>query len=141
MVLHGILLNLCCYTSVCCLHVMSVHQAISQSCFAVSAMAYCPFLLAGGTLVIACWCQREETPSTPLSKDEKDRLQFLYDEWAHPYFISNLHFGRLMEVCSVVMCYQMPQSAVVHINTVLYRPACITSPHHQGSLWGHIMLV
>lgn len=55
---------------------------------------------AGGTLVIACWCQREETPETPLSKDEKDRLQFLYDEWAHPYFISNLHFGRLMEVGS-----------------------------------------
>ncbi len=53
---------------------------------------------AGGTIVIACWCQREETADTPLSKDEKDKLQFLYDEWVHPYFISNLEFGRLMEV-------------------------------------------
>ena len=48
--------------------------------------------------MIACWCQREETPETPLSPVEKDQLQFLYDEWAHPYFISNLEFGRLMEV-------------------------------------------
>lgn len=50
--------------------------------------------------MIACWCQREETPETPLSHVEKDQLQFLYDEWAHPYFISNLEFGRLMEVTS-----------------------------------------
>lgn len=50
--------------------------------------------------MIACWCQREETPETPLSSVEKDQLQFLYDEWAHPYFISNLEFGRLMEVTS-----------------------------------------
>ena len=48
--------------------------------------------------MIACWCQREETPETPLSPTEKEQLQFLYDEWAHPYFISNLEFGRLMEV-------------------------------------------
>lgn len=54
-------------------------------------------LKPGGTLVIACWCQREETPKTPFSQEEKDQLQFLYDEWAHPYFISNLEFGRLME--------------------------------------------
>ena len=53
---------------------------------------------AGGTIVIACWCQREETPQTAFSQEEKDQLQFLYDEWAHPYFISNLEFGRLMEV-------------------------------------------
>lgn len=54
-------------------------------------------LKPGGTLVIACWCQREETPQTPLTQVEKDKLQFLYDEWAHPYFISNLEFGRLMK--------------------------------------------
>ena len=48
--------------------------------------------------MIACWCQREETSATPFSQQEKDQLQFLYDEWAHPYFISNLEFGRLMEV-------------------------------------------
>lgn len=50
--------------------------------------------------MIACWCQREETPESPLSPTEKEQLQFLYDEWAHPYFISNLEFGRLMEVTS-----------------------------------------
>ncbi|DBA96041.1 TPA: hypothetical protein ACH3X1_001542 [Trebouxia sp. C0004] len=54
-------------------------------------------LKPGGTLVIACWCQREESPQTPFTGEEKDQLQFLYDEWAHPYFISNLEFGRLME--------------------------------------------
>lgn len=54
-------------------------------------------LKPGGTIVIACWCQREETAETPLTHEEKDKLQFLYDEWAHPYFISNLEFGRLME--------------------------------------------
>ena len=52
--------------------------------------------------MIACWCQREETAETPLTPTEKDQLQFLYDEWAHPYFISNLGFGRLMEVTSLV---------------------------------------
>jgi len=53
-------------------------------------------LKPGGTLVIACWCQREETPSRPFSADEKKELQFLYDEWAHPYFISIEEFVRLM---------------------------------------------
>ena len=55
-------------------------------------------LKPGGTLVIACWCQREETPSTPFSDKEKKDLQFLYDEWAHPYFISIQEFERLMKV-------------------------------------------
>ena len=65
-------------------------------CFEAQCTQY--DVVAGGTLVIACWCQREETPATPFSNEEKDQLQFLYDEWAHPFFISNLHFGRLMEV-------------------------------------------
>ena len=55
-------------------------------------------LKPGGTLVIACWCQREETPSTPFSSQEKKDLQLLYDEWAHPYFISIQEFERLMNV-------------------------------------------
>ncbi|GFR44410.1 hypothetical protein Agub_g5643 [Astrephomene gubernaculifera] len=56
-------------------------------------------LKPGGTLVIACWCQREaETHgSAPLSEQEKRELQFLYDEWAHPYFISIQEFERLMK--------------------------------------------
>ncbi|PNH02628.1 putative tocopherol O-methyltransferase, chloroplastic [Tetrabaena socialis] len=53
-------------------------------------------LKPGGTLVIACWCQREETPAAPFSPADKADLQFLYDEWAHPYFISIEEFGRLM---------------------------------------------
>lgn len=49
-------------------------------------------------MVIACWCQQEETPEKPLTEDDKARLQFLYDEWAHPYFISIQEFCRIMEV-------------------------------------------
>lgn len=54
-------------------------------------------LKPGGTLVIACWCQREETPTNPFTPKDRKDLQFLYDEWAHPYFISVQEFGRLME--------------------------------------------
>lgn len=71
--------------------------------------------------MIACWCQREETPETPLSSVEKDQLQFLYDEWAHPYFISNLEFGRLMEVT--------PQSS--QSGTVSFTSGC------EGSTKAH----
>lgn len=76
----------------------------------------CVCVPVGGTIVIACWCQRKETPQTPLSAQEKDQLQFLYDEWAHPYFISNLEFGRLMEVSNE--CYlqqrQRPFLIILH---------------------------
>ncbi len=66
----------------------------SQQPSAEQGTLYC----TGGTLVIACWCQREETPERPLTKEDKERLQFLYDEWAHPFFISIEEFGSLMEV-------------------------------------------
>lgn len=56
-------------------------------------------LKPGGTLVIACWCQREETPATPFTAQDKDDLKFLYEEWAHPYFISYQEFERLAQVC------------------------------------------
>ena len=49
-------------------------------------------------MVIATWCQREETPQAPLTPKEKADLQFLYDEWAHPYFISVQEYGRLLQV-------------------------------------------
>ncbi len=48
--------------------------------------------------MIATWCQREETPERPLSGADKAALQFLYDEWAHPFFVSVQHYGRLLEV-------------------------------------------
>ena len=44
------------------------------------------------------WCQREETPSTPISRSEQKDLNFLYEEWAHPYFVSIEEYARLMEV-------------------------------------------
>ena len=48
--------------------------------------------------MIATWCQREETPERPFSEADRAALQFLYDEWAHPYFVSVQHYGRLLEV-------------------------------------------
>lgn len=54
--------------------------------------------LAGGRIVIATWCQREETPDRPFTPKDKSALQFLYDEWAHPYFVSVQEYGRLLEV-------------------------------------------
>jgi len=54
-------------------------------------------LKPGGTLVIATWCQREETPETPFSDDEKEQLKFLYEEWAHPYFVSVEEYERLLQ--------------------------------------------
>lgn len=55
-------------------------------------------LKPGGTLVIACWCQRDETPERPFSEQDKKDLKFLYEEWAHPYFISIEEFERIMKV-------------------------------------------
>ena len=57
-----------------------------------------PSAPAGGHIVIATWCQREETPGRPLTAKDKAALQFLYDEWAHPYFVSVQEYGRLLEV-------------------------------------------
>jgi len=52
-------------------------------------------LKPGGTLVIACWCQREPTPERPITAEEQAELDFLYKEWAHPFFISIQEFERL----------------------------------------------
>lgn len=52
-------------------------------------------LKPGGTLVIATWCQRHAPPE--LTAEEKSKLQFLYDEWAHPYFISIKDYCALAE--------------------------------------------
>eukprot|EP00887_Chlorella_sp_A99_P003319 scaffold26.g3319.t1 len=59
-------------------------------------------LKPGGTLVIATWCQREETPDKPFSDQDRARLQFLYDEWAHPYFVSKEEYGRIMQATGVL---------------------------------------
>jgi MPBQ/MSBQ methyltransferase len=52
-------------------------------------------LKPGGKIVIATWCQRETPPE--FTQKEKDNLQFLYDEWAHPYFISYEEYERLLQ--------------------------------------------
>lgn len=57
-------------------------------------------LKPGGTLVIATWCQRDESVNNPLTETDKNRLQFLYDEWAHPYFISKEDYGRICQSTS-----------------------------------------
>lgn len=54
--------------------------------------------MAGGTLVIATWCQREVTLDTPFTKTETKELDFLYTEWAHPFFVSIQEYARLMQV-------------------------------------------
>ena len=43
--------------------------------------------------VVATWCQKD---SETFSEEEKKTLQFLYDEWAHPYFISKEEYARIM---------------------------------------------
>jgi MPBQ/MSBQ methyltransferase len=57
-------------------------------------------LKPGGTLVLACWCQRDanaERGAPPLTPQDKENLRFLCEEWAHPYFISIEDFGALAE--------------------------------------------
>lgn len=51
-------------------------------------------LAPGGQMVIACWCQKEATEFTP---QERKDLDFLYEEWAHPYFISIEEFVRNLD--------------------------------------------
>jgi len=52
-------------------------------------------LKPGGKIVIATWCQRETPPE--FTEKEKSNLQFLYEEWAHPYFISYEEYERLLQ--------------------------------------------
>eukprot|EP00923_Selenidium_pygospionis_P010121 GHVN01017588.1.p1 GENE.GHVN01017588.1~~GHVN01017588.1.p1 ORF type:complete len:358 (+),score=50.24 GHVN01017588.1:40-1113(+) len=51
-------------------------------------------LKPGGRLILAAWCQRDETH--PFSQDENNRLSFLYDQWCHPPFISIERFTDLL---------------------------------------------
>jgi MPBQ/MSBQ methyltransferase len=36
------------------------------------------------------------TSCRPFTQKDRDDLQFLYDEWAHPFFISKEEFARLV---------------------------------------------
>ena len=59
-------------------------------------------LKPGGSLVVATWCQRDLAEGETFTDKEKTQLQFLYDEWAHPYFISYEEYGRIMERTGVL---------------------------------------
>lgn len=54
-------------------------------------------LKPGGTFVMACWSQRDETPDNPFSKRDSRDLKYLYEEWTHPYFISINDYKKLID--------------------------------------------
>jgi MPBQ/MSBQ methyltransferase len=57
-------------------------------------------LKPGGTLVLACWCQRDADAARgaePLGPEDLDNLRFLCEEWAHPFFVSIEDFGAMAE--------------------------------------------
>ena len=74
-------------------------------CAASTVVKAGAWLRAGGSLVIATWCQREETPEASFSEADRAALQFLYDEWAHPYFVSVQEYGRLLQACAQSRCW------------------------------------
>lgn len=53
-------------------------------------------LKPGGKIVIATWCQRDDT-NKAFSSKERRMLNFLYSEWTHPYFISIKEYARIMD--------------------------------------------
>eukprot|EP00308_Calcidiscus_leptoporus_P016960 CAMPEP_0119397860 /NCGR_PEP_ID=MMETSP1334-20130426/140551_1 /TAXON_ID=127549 /ORGANISM="Calcidiscus leptoporus, Strain RCC1130" /LENGTH=380 /DNA_ID=CAMNT_0007421711 /DNA_START=1 /DNA_END=1143 /DNA_ORIENTATION=+ len=57
-------------------------------------------LKPGGRVVIATWCQREETPE--FTPSERKTLDYLYGEWTHPYFISIDEYARIMQRTGVL---------------------------------------
>jgi len=52
-------------------------------------------LKPGGKFVMATWCQRDDT-NAPFDKRDKRDLQYLYEEWTHPYFISKEAYTELI---------------------------------------------
>jgi len=57
-------------------------------------------LAPGGNMVIATWCQRD--PDPPFTPEEKEQLQYVYDEWSHPYFISIADYANFMKGTGVL---------------------------------------
>ena len=53
-------------------------------------------LKPGGKFVMACWSQRSNA-TEPFTKRDLRDLQYLYEEWTHPYFISVEEWAKLME--------------------------------------------
>jgi len=53
-------------------------------------------LKPGGKFVMAVWCQRDDR-EVPFDKRDKRDLQYLYEEWTHPYFISKEAYAELID--------------------------------------------
>jgi MPBQ/MSBQ methyltransferase len=67
-------------------------------------------LKPGGTLVLACWCQRDANAARgapPLTEDDRANLTFLAEEWAHPYFVSIEDFGALAQDTQVLQSVEL----------------------------------
>mmetsp|Transcript_7462 Transcript_7462/g.15461 ORF Transcript_7462/g.15461 Transcript_7462/m.15461 type:complete len:390 (+) Transcript_7462:62-1231(+) len=53
-------------------------------------------LKPGGKFVMAVWCQRDDREVSFDKRDKRD-LQYLYEEWTHPYFISKEAYAGLID--------------------------------------------
>lgn len=53
-------------------------------------------LKPGGKFVMACWSQRDDSV-VPFDKRDLRDLNYLYEEWTHPFFISVPAWAKLME--------------------------------------------
>jgi MPBQ/MSBQ methyltransferase len=58
-------------------------------------------LKPGGKFVMACWSQRDDS-KVPFDRRDKRDLQYLYEEWTHPYFISVKDWAQLMKDTGVM---------------------------------------
>mmetsp|Transcript_27787 Transcript_27787/g.39764 ORF Transcript_27787/g.39764 Transcript_27787/m.39764 type:complete len:381 (-) Transcript_27787:894-2036(-) len=58
-------------------------------------------LKPGGKFVMATWCQRDDS-KIPFTKKDKKDLQFLYEEWTHPYFISIEAYKNLIDATKMM---------------------------------------
>eukprot|EP01033_Poteriospumella_lacustris_P011533 gene11533-8216_t len=79
-------------------------------------------LKPGGKVVIATWCQRDDT-NRPFNEKEQRMLNFLYSEWTHPFFISIDAYAKLME----------GTGHLAHVKTADWTKQTITSWLH--SIW------
>lgn len=86
-------------------------------------------LKPGGRIVIATWCQRDESKQ-PFTPKEEKKLEFLYKEWSHPHFISIEQYATIMEEAN----------ALDHIATANWAKQTLPSWRHtiwMGALKPH----
>eukprot|EP00934_Nitzschia_sp_Nitz4_P007553 Nitzschia sp. Nitz4//scaffold22_size323478//178513//179723//NITZ4_000546-RA/size323478-augustus-gene-0.202-mRNA-1//1//CDS//3329543052//7543//frame0 len=58
-------------------------------------------LKPGGRLIIATWCQRDDSRVPFDTRDRRD-LDYLYSEWSHPYFVSKERYSDLLKGTGVM---------------------------------------